>query len=85
MLKFVYLSCKMWAQKLYLKYREVTINVKKKRELKLINAVEKTLTNQRHLTLFPAGTIVRNSHHLRRHRQDLNLDLSQALLNEVVQ
>ena len=35
MLKFVYLSCKMWAQKLYLKYREVTINVKKKKRTKI--------------------------------------------------
>ena len=85
MLKFVYLGCKMWAQKLYRKSREVAINAKKKRELKLINAVEKTLTNQRHSALFPAGTIVRDSHHLTRHRQDLNLDLNQALLNEVVQ
>ena len=48
------------------------------------------LTDERRLALFPAGTIVRDSHHLEsptRREQDLNLHRTrvQALLNEAVQ
>ena len=48
------------------------------------------LTNERHLALFPAGTIVRDPRHLEsatHHKQDLNLRRTsvQALLSEVVQ
>ena len=48
------------------------------------------LTDVRRLTLFPAGNIVRNSHHpesLSCHEQDLNLPRTwfQASLNEIVQ
>ena len=47
------------------------------------------LTDERRLALFPAGTIVRDPHHLETltcREQDLNLRRSwiQALLNEVV-
>ena len=47
------------------------------------------LTDERHVTLFPARTIVRDPHHresLTRSKQDLNLCKTwvQALLNEVV-
>ena len=48
------------------------------------------LTDERRLSLFPAGTIVRDPHYLKsptRREQDLNLRRTrvQALLNEVVQ
>ena len=56
----------------------------------MMNCFVVWLTDERHLALFPAGTIVRDPHFREsptRREEDFNLHrtLVQALLNEVVQ
>ena len=56
----------------------------------MMNCFVVWLTDERHLDLFPAGTIVRDPHRLEsltQPKQDLNLcrNQVQAFLNEVVQ
>ena len=51
MLKFVYLGCKMWAQKLYRKSREVTINAKKKKRTKINKCCGKNIDQPKAFSL----------------------------------